>query len=362
MTALSPRRSDAGGSIRLVDVAQLAGVSLKTASRVMNGAPAVSDGVRERVQTAARQLNYVPNLPARRLSSGRTNVFAFVAAELNSGYAARVVNSFVVSAEEAGYRTMLFNSHRDTERDLSIVASLVHGHEVDGLVFFRSAADEPALEAAASQVPIVLIDPHRVQPRNVAHVVVDNDAGVRVAVEHLARLGHRRIGHLTYHREASLWIDVRGAAYHAAMADLGLLVSDDLVIWADSRDDLGRAALARFQKPDPPTALFAVSDYAGVSAINALEGAGIRVPADVSIVGFDDGPLAEACRPALTAVRQPMALLAETAVVLLLGMVEGRPPGVRTVLPVQLIERASTAQRSGARQIASFIRGDAAAE
>src|SRR3954454_21800796 len=133
MTALSSRRGDEVGPARLIDVARAAGVSLKTASRVMNGSEAVSEVVRERVQAAARDLLYVPNLPARRLSSGRTNVFAFVAAELTSMYAIRVVNGFVAAADGAGDRAMLFNTQRDTERrDLSIVASLVHGREVDG--------------------------------------------------------------------------------------------------------------------------------------------------------------------------------------------------------------------------------------
>src|SRR3954447_5447029 len=134
MTALSTQRGDASGASRLIDVAREAGVSLKTASRVMNGEAAVSDGVRERVLEAAQLLNYHPNLPARRLSSGRTNVVAFVAAELNSAYAARVVSGFVASAEAAGYRTLLYNTHRDSDRDLRIVSSLVHGREVDGLV------------------------------------------------------------------------------------------------------------------------------------------------------------------------------------------------------------------------------------
>jgi LacI family transcriptional regulator len=218
MTALSSRRGDADGPTRLIDVARAASVSLKTASRVMNGSEAVSEAVRERVLAAARDLLYVPNLPARRLSSGRTNVFAFVAAELNSMYAARVVNGFVAAADGVGYRGMLFNTRRDTERrDLSIVASLVHGREVDGLILFRSRAEAQEVEEAARRVPIVLIDPHRCEPETVPLVVVDNAGGTRLAIEHLIALGHRRIGHLTYENGLSLWMNHRLDAYRAAL-------------------------------------------------------------------------------------------------------------------------------------------------
>src|SRR5204862_3172543 len=119
---------------------------------------------------------------------GRTNVVAFVAAELNSGYAARVVNSFVATAEALGYRTLLYNTQRDSDRDLKIVSSLVHGREVDGLVLFRSRSDALTLEQASRQVPIVLIDPHRSEPEQVPHVVVDNVGGAKAAVHHLIDL------------------------------------------------------------------------------------------------------------------------------------------------------------------------------
>jgi LacI family transcriptional regulator len=346
MTALSPRRDDLDGAVatpsRLVDVARAAGVSLKTASRVINGSSAVSDRVRERVLEAARYLKYHPNLPARRLSSGRTNVVAFVAAELTSGYASRVVNSFVASAEELGYRTLLYNTLRDSDRDLGIVSSLVHSREVDGLVLFRSRSDAPTLEHAARQVPIVLIDPHRCEPESVPLVVVDNVGGARAAVEHLIDLGHRRIGHLTYENGLSLWMDHRLAGYRAALRDRGLPLDDALVQVGERRDTCGQAALDLMAQPDPPTAIFGVSDWTAVSAVNALERAGIRVPTDVSVVGFDDGPLAPVCRPSVTTIRQPMGQLASAALQELLQMIEGRTPAMRTVLPIELVVRESS--------------------
>jgi DNA-binding LacI/PurR family transcriptional regulator len=352
MTALSPRRDAASGPSRLVDVACEAGVSLKTASRVMNGSEAVSAAVRERVMAAAHALNYTPNITARRLSSGRTNVVAFVAAELRSGYAAWVVNSFVASADAAGYRTLLYNTQRDSDRDLKIVSSLVHGREVDGLVLFRSRSDGPTLEHAAAQVPIVLIDPHRCEPSTVPHVVVDNAGGARAAVEHLIGLGHRRIGHTTYENGYSLWMDHRLDGYRAAMYDSGLAVVDSWVAKAPTRDGCGQAALDMLRQPEPPTAIFAVSDWAAVSAINALEGTGVRVPSEISVVGFDDGLLAAGCRPPLTSIRQPMAQLATTALHELTRMIEGTPPAMRTVLPVDLIVRDSSGPPPTARTAA----------
>jgi LacI family transcriptional regulator len=343
MTALSSRRGDAPSPTRLIDVAREAGVSLKTASRVMNGAEAVSEVVRDRVLAAARDLSYIPNLPARRLSSGRTNVFAFVAAELNSMYAARVVNGFVAAADGAGYRTMLFNTQRDAgRRDLSIVASLVHGREVDGLILFRSRADAPELEEAARRVPIVLIDPHRCEPATVPHVVVDNAGGTRSAVEHLIALGHRRIGHLTYENGLSLWMNHRIDAYRATLREHGLPHDDSLVMVASARETCGEGAVALMNRPNPPTAIFAVSDWSGAAAVNALERAEIRVPGHVSVVSFDDGPLAEHCRPSITAVHQPMPDLAHTAIAQLIEMVNGRTPAWRSVLPTSLVVRESS--------------------
>jgi LacI family transcriptional regulator len=309
----------------------------------MNGSEAVSEAVRDRVLEAARTLLYVPNLPARRLSSGRTNAIAFVAAELNSMYAARVVNGFVAAADGVGYRGMLFNTQRDAERrDLSIVASLVHGREVDGLILFRSRADAPELEEAARRVPIVLIDPHRCEPETVPHVVVDNAGGTRLAVEHLIGLGHRRIGHLTYENGLSLWMNHRIDAYRATLREYGLPDDDSLLMVAPSRDTCGEGAVALMARPNPPTAIFAVSDWSGASAVNALERAGLRVPDHVSVVSFDDGPLAEHSRPSITSVHQPMAQLAHTAIAQLIEMVNGRTPVLRSVLPTRLVVRESS--------------------
>jgi LacI family transcriptional regulator len=131
-------------------------------------------------------------------------------------------------------------------------------------------------------------------------------------------------------------------AYRATLRAHGLPHDDALVMVASSRDTCGEGAVALMQRPNPPTAIFAVSDWSGASAVNALERAGIQVPGHVSLVSFDDGPLAEHCRPTITAVHQPMADLAHTAIAQLIEMVNGRTPAWRSVLPTSLVVRESS--------------------
>ncbi|GAA5036357.1 LacI family DNA-binding transcriptional regulator [Microbacterium fluvii] len=322
-----------------IDVAKAAGVSQTTVSRVLNGHPAVSDKMRERVLTAIDGLRYRPNLSARSLVTSRTNTIGVVLGELTNSYYAELLNTISAELAAAGYRTLIVSDRAGGAENL---ASTLWETSVDGVIVTTTLLPSEEMSPILSLgVPMVTMGPDF--EARVDSLTPDNSEGGRLAARHLLDLGHRRIGVVTGPLDAGSVRDRhRGFLEEFAARDVRL--DDDLVQGADlTYERAYTAAHALLSLPDRPTALFCHNDLMAFAALNAATGLGIEVPGEVSILGFDDVRASAWESFRLTTVRQPIRDMALGAVRMLLDRFAD-PDGdaVHVVLPCELVERATT--------------------
>ena len=330
------------------DVATLAGVSRTTVSFVLNDRTDVKipEETRRRVLDAAKELGYHPHASARRLAGGRTHVIALVLRQspeqvASDAVLAETLRGLAAAARTGGFRVMV-----EALDDASgSYADLLRAQHADGLVVSGPRVDDPSLiELVRDGFPIVLQG--ALPDLGAPSVDVDNVAGARGAVEHLISLGHRRIACITNAPLVYTAAQERLAGYRQAMAAAGLDADPDLVAEAAFDAPSGHAAMAGLLARTQFDAAFVASDVVALGAIGALREAGKRVPLDVSVVGFDDIPLAGYFDPPLTTVRLPAYELGQAAGRALLERIADREIPVRTLLPTELIVRASTAPSS----------------
>ncbi len=344
-------------SVTIYDVAARAGVSIKTVSRVMNNEPNVRPAMRERVLEAAGALDYSPNLSARSLAGSRSFVIAvFVDAALTidhwqsergADYLSRIQLGATLQCRDAGYHLLIELIDHDAPRVRQEVAALLAALKPDGVILTPPSSDnETVLELLdKAGTPYVRLGPERDGAGSRVHM--DDIAAAREMTEHLARLGHRRIGFIVGEPRYGA-SKARRQGYMDAMQSLNLPVADSWVRQGDftfqSGLDQAKALLAL---PDRPTAIFASNDDMALGCLAAAAEAGVMIPGDVSIAGFDDSPSARFSRPQLTTVRQPVVEMASLAARLLTsGVIKGSTQAgspVDELLPFELIHRASTA-------------------
>jgi LacI family transcriptional regulator len=325
------------------DVATRAGVSRTTVSLVLNErGDSIPETTRRRVQDAARTLGYHPHHSARGLAGGRSQTLALVlrqSAEQVAGDAllAETLRGLAVAARLASHRVLV----EPLTPGEATYGELVRSGRADGLVVSGPLFDDPELaDLVAEGFPIV-IQGH--VPGSLAPSVdVDNTASSRLAVDHLLELGHRRIACITNAPLAYTAAADRLAGYREALAVAGQPAPADLVEEGAYDASSGHRAMGRILERITPEAVFAASDVIALGAIGALREAGLRVPYDVSVVGFDDIPLAAYFDPPLTSVRVPAYELGLAAGRALLDRIAGRDVPARTLLPTELIVRAST--------------------
>ncbi len=334
------------------DVATLAGVSRTTVSFVLNDRTDVKipEETRRRVLDAAKELGYHPHASARQLAGGRSHVIALVlrqSPEQVAGDAvlAETLRGLAAAARTGGFRVMVEPFALDDPA--ATYTALLRAQHADGLVVSGPRTDDPSLmELVRDGFPIVLQGalPDAVTPS----VDVDNVAGARGAVEHLISLGHRRIACITNAPLVYTAAQERLDGYREAMTAAGLEMDPALIAEAAFDAPSGHAAMAALLARTRFDAAFVASDVVALGAIGALREAGKRVPDDVSIVGFDDIPLAAYFDPPLTTVRLPAYELGHAAGRALLERIADREIPARTLLPTELIIRASTAPSSNA--------------
>ena len=339
MTELHPQ------SVTIIDVAREAGVSHSTVSRVLNGRPHIKPETRERVLAALDRLGYTPNMRARGLAGGRLGVVGLVVLDLESSYITQVVRGVDAALADAGLDLMLCTTHRREQQETSYVSRLSIGL-VDGLlVLLPKRSDQYATDLASRDFPFVLID--HAGSRLANSIVAANRDGGRQAVEHLADLGHRRVGVITGDLTTDAGRD-RLAGWSDTVAARGLDDDPALLVEGDFLESGGYdGALRLLGLRRPPTAIFASSDTAAFGAFRAAAELGVAVPGDVSIVGFDDIPEASLTTPLLTTVRQPMFEMGRRAVLMLLDRIEypGRPVA-HVEYPTELVARSSSSAPS----------------
>jgi len=316
------------------DVARLAGVSIATVSRVLNGSAVAAPETVQRVRAAAAELSFRPNRIGRSLKTQRTMSIGVVVPSIRNPVFAEGVAGIEEAARAAGYSVLLMSTGYDRYREPECVQTLLD-HQVDGLVLtVADAGDSPALDALdAGGVPYVLIFN---QPDGDARsaVSMDSVAGAREAVAALIAAGHRRIAMLGGVRAESDRTTLRWRGFARAHAEADL-EPGQLVEVAFDAPDVSGAVHALFAVPDRPTALFCSTDTLAIAAVRALADGGLSVPADVSVVGFDGIAIGEALVPRLATVVQPLRAMGEAAVVHLLGRAAGAPPACE-ILPHRL--------------------------
>ncbi len=331
--------------ITLKQLSLLAGAHPSTVARVLQADPRqrVSAELRERILTLAREHDYRPNSVARSLRTKRTAVFGALIPDIANPFFASVLRGMEDAAAERNYSIILANTDDLPTREAHGLA-MMRDRQVDGLLLATARLRDPAIEQlTAEHVPFVLVN-RRTEPITPNTVVPDDYSGAVTAVEHLLAFGHRRIAHIAGSDDASTGY-LRRAAYLDTMRSHGLAAeSAELLIAGSFREAGGYDAMrALLSLPEPPTAVFAVNDLAALGALNALTEAGLRVPHDFSVIGFNDLSQMMHMAPTLTTMRVPHRAMGVRAAERLLDMViNGVIPEQPLLLPVTLMARQST--------------------
>ena len=327
------------------DVARLAGVSTTTVSHVINETRYVSDELRASVLAAMEELNYRPNVLARGLRRGETKTIGLVVPDNSNLFFAEVARIVENIGFENGYSVILCNSDGNLEKEAAYVNVLI-AKQVDGVIFIAAGSKYEHLhELTMAGIPVVVAD--RDIPQTLADVVlVDNERGGYDATRYLLSLGHRRIACIAGPSDLTPSAD-RVHGYRRALGEFGIPIEEKWIVPGDFRYQGGEAAIAELLRlGEPPSAVFVCNDVMAIGALRAVRSAGLQIPGDVSIVGFDDIPLASAVSPALTTVAQPIVELATLAAQLLMSRTQSDQqdgPKQRIVLDTELIVRGSCA-------------------
>ena len=329
--------------VTIHDVAMRAGVSATTVSHVVNGTRPVSSPLSERVRDAMRELGYQPNALARSLRRKQSHTIGLIVPDNSNPFFAEMAHSVEYAAYGNGHAVVLCNSDDDPARE-ALYLDLLLKRQVDGIVLVAAATSNEAMNALIQRgLPLVVVD--RELP-DVTHdcVLTDHYAGGYAATEHLAQLGHTRIACIAGPSEVGSSAG-RVAGYRAALRAAGLNVDASCVVRGDFRDHSGYLAAQKLLKRAiAPTAIFACNDLMAIGAMAAVRDAGLNVPEDVSIVGFDDIHIAGYLNPPLTTIAQPMAELGRVAAELLLQRLQDRTlPPRRVLLHNRLVVRRPTA-------------------
>ncbi|MGI9182294.1 MAG: LacI family DNA-binding transcriptional regulator [Longimicrobiaceae bacterium] len=328
---------------KLKDVAELAGVSASTVSRTINEPEMVNDQTRARVEEAVRALGYRPNRVARRLrvASGLTNLVGLIIPDLQNPFFADIARGVEDVAVHNGYTVLIGNSDENLDKERRYL-EVMHAESVDGIILPPNSTSDPvAMDFARSEMPLVFVD-RRLSKVKMDTVVTDNLRGAYDAVEHLIRLGHRRIGFVEGRPQVSTSRE-RLAGYRQALEDHRIELDPERVRTGDSRQESGRRLTKELLVlAERPTALLVGNGLMTLGALEALHRAELKIPEEMAIIGYDDMPWALALNPPLTVVRQPGYELGGRAMELLLQRI--RTPDRATTLMVlepELIVRRS---------------------
>jgi DNA-binding LacI/PurR family transcriptional regulator len=329
----------------IASVAALAGVGVGTVSRVLNDSAAVSGSTRMRVLEAIEALDYEPSATARALSTGRTTTIGVLAPFFTEPSAVERLRGVTRRLASSGYQVTLFDVELPEHGEAALRSLAVKGR-VDGLLVVSlplTAAQLERLEAAG--VPVVLVDQ---RAEGAAAVFTDDEAGGRLATEHLLHLGHERIAFVGDTENGPFGFtssEARRRGYEAALRDAGVAAHPEYVRRGPHRRDAARIAAGELLGLSvPPTAIFAASDHQALGVLEAATMAGVDVPGRLSVIGFDDVELARYC--GLTTVAQPLEASGARGAELLLDALAGGEPGSQE-LRLELQVRSTTASPAG---------------
>ena len=326
------------------DVAKLAGVSPATVSRVLSKSPYISAKTVKRVLAAVDELHYHRNVHARRLAIGKSDLFGLVISEIVNPFFSEIIRGFQSAAWDQGFDVLLLNTEYNEKRTEAVIQKLIE-NDVRGVAIITSSLEDKVISSLTKEgIAVVLCNPSPVD-RVMSNIRINYDRGLEQAIEHVASLGHRRAAVIAGPASNKTAARIR----QSLVAGLRLRGLDPNPIThstyhfdaAASAVQLIRAAKAK------PTVIFCGNDLIAMGAMLALEGEGIEVPRDISVVGIDDIPFASLTRPPLTTIGVPRELLGVTAFRALEKMLKlKRHKGTEYVLETQLVIRKSTAVRA----------------
>lgn len=326
------------------DVAELAGVSIQTVSCVVNNTGAISAETRERVWKAIAQLGYRRDPIARSMRTGQTGLIGLLVLNITNPVLSLIASAVEAAALAAGSRVVLYNVGEDLRRQQEYLGASADGL-IDGLILVNAIDHEKTLAFLEKEnVAAVLID--CLANTRIPSVAVDNVRAAYLATEYAIQKGHRRIAHLAA-SSTLLIARQRQQGYVQALADYGLSYQKIVISHGEQWNyQAGYEAMQELLHSEPvPTAVFAASDEMAIGAYRALAEAGLSVPADMSVIGFDDIDVAAFVVPALTTIRQPYVEIASQAVSLLFKRIAGELPEATPItLPPELIVRQSVAE------------------
>lgn len=346
MRAMAQRAKSPDAVVTLRDVAQRAGVHPGTVSRALNEETRglVNDETAERVLKAAQELGYRPNPIARGLKTNRSYTIGVLIPDLTNPLFPPIVRGIEDGLEEAGYTPLVANTDNDPERE-RVALQAMRARQVDGIVTATARSDHDVLDQlAASHLPIVLVN-RSVEGAELPAVTVDDRLGIRLAVDHLADLGHRRIAHLAGSQRLSTGRR-RYEGFVAAMGERGLEAAEELTRFSDAFTEAEGARVCRELLDAGPevTAIIAGNDLMALGCYDVLAERGLECPRDVSVVGFNDMPFADRFQPPLTTVRIPHYEIGASAAAMLLRRLQAPDePAEQLLLEPELVVRSSTA-------------------
>ena len=335
-----------GKRITIKDVAKAAQVSPTAVSRYLNHHIALPPETAARIDEAVKQLSYAPNQLARNLSRGRSSMIGLVTPDIANPFFAQIASTAAEEAATQGFHILLCSTQNDPVREAAYL-QLLDSKQLDGLIVLTSCAEGDAFgQHLSNRARVVLID-EDAGIQGVPKVFVENHKGGYLATRHLLSHGHTRIAHIGGPK-GLFSAKERFGGYAAALEEHDLNVSPDLVQFGLYTEAFGYSATQKLlELSQPPSAIFAASDYAALGVLRCLDEHQLQVPSDMSLVGFDDIPLVQLLQPPLTTIRQPIDRLSREGIDLLVEMITtgktARPPVQR--FPVELVERGSVTRK-----------------
>ncbi len=327
--------------VNIQDIAQKANVSISTVSRVLNEGASVAEAKRNAVLQAVAELNYQPNVAAQALAGGQTKTVGVITQDISNPFYDAILRGVRQGLDESGYSPIFADGHWQAPAELKALQMLLD-RSVDGFIVLGGCSPEEALQEFNKQVPLVIIG------RNLASLDhqclrLDDFAGAYKATQYLIGLGHQRIAHITgilAHQDAV----ERRAGYEQALSDAGLELNPELIIEGDFLEQSGLLAVEMlFTRAHPFNAIFAANDQMAYGVRLGLYRRGIRVPDDISLIGFDDQRTSAYTTPPLTTIRQPAIEIGETAAQAILHILKDKP-FTMPEFPAELVIRESVAR------------------
>lgn len=331
----------------LKDIAKAAGVSSATVSRALNDSPLIKDETKQNVRRIAREMNYELPISPRSLVDGKSWLVGLIVPDMSNLFFSEIAKGIERRLRQDGYSLILYNTDGELYQEKAGIKNM-RKYNVDGVICFPSTAEDQHLRSLMDQgIPVVLLDS---KLPGFTVVRSDNEKGAYYAVQHLIRLGHRRIAFLSGRMEVSGRLD-RYQGYRKALLDNSIAVDESLLIQGSVKRQHGYDSTKKLmQLSQPPTAIMTQNDVIALGALTALDELGYKVPEDIALVGYDDTVFASVTRPTLTSVAQPKYEMGYLAAEHLLRLIDHDQDSwekpTKVVLQPNLVIRDSTIVKS----------------